>query len=189
MATSTSSTVANAYARSLLDLANGQNQANEIGQELTQIREVLDAAPEFEAMLSSPAVTESVRTSLLQRSFEGKVHPLMWNFLGVLSVKGRLSELRNVEAAYSDMLDEQFGKVEVDVTVAQRLDDDELDRVRQAVSEALKRDAVVHQYVDESIIGGLILRVQDKLIDTSVRGQLAAIKQKMLATRPKAAAL
>ncbi|QOV89143.1 ATP synthase F1 subunit delta [Humisphaera borealis] len=184
-----SSTVANAYARSLLDLANGQSQATEIGQELSQIKEVLDAEPAFAAMLSNPAISEASRVSILQRAFEGKVHPLVWNFLRVLNVKGRLGELRAIDTAYSDMLDEQFGKVEVDVTVAQRLEDWQLEQVRQAVSSALKRDAVVHQYVDESIIGGLILRVQDKLIDTSVRGQLASIKQKMLAVRPTSASV
>jgi len=184
----TSSTVANAYARSLLELANAQNQPTEVGQELTQIREVLDAAPEFEALVANPAVSQASRLELLERSFKGKVLPLVWSFVGVLNEKGRLGELRGIEAAYSDLLDQQFGKIEVDVTVAQRLEDWQLDQVRQAVSESLKRDAVVHQYVDESIIGGLILRVQDKLIDTSVRGQLATIKQKMLAAKPNLAA-
>ena len=49
------------------------------------------------------------------------------------------------------------------------------------MSQALKKDAVVHQYVDESIIGGLVLRVQDQLIDASVRHQLDAMKQRLLA--------
>jgi F-type H+-transporting ATPase subunit delta len=68
----------------------------------------------------------------------------------------------------------------VDVTVAQRLSPDELENVRRRVSQALGKDAVVHQYVDESIIGGLVLRVQDQLIDASVRYQLDAMKQRLL---------
>jgi F-type H+-transporting ATPase subunit delta len=78
------------------------------------------------------------------------------------------------------MLDEQLGKIEVDVTVAQKLSSEQLEEVRQRVSAALKKDAVVHQYVDESIIGGLVIRVQDKLIDASVKTQLAAMKQQLL---------
>ena len=110
---------------------------------------------------------------------------LWWKFLRLLNVKGRLGLLRQIDQAFDDLLDEQFGKVEVDVTVAQRLSDDELEQVRQTVGAALKRDAVIHQYVDESIIGGLVLRVQDRLIDSSVRAQLAAIKEQMLAARPR----
>ena len=50
---------------------------------------------------------------------------------------------------------------------------------------ALGKDAVVHQYVDEAIIGGLVIRVGDKLIDASVRNQLSAMRQQLLAAAPK----
>lgn len=179
------SAAASSYAKALLDLANGQNQAREVGQELNQVRELIDADASFEAFLANPTVSADSREQLLQRAFDGKVLPLMWKFLRLLNVKGRLGLLRQIDQAFDDLLDEQFGKVEVDVTVAQRLSDDELEQVRQTVGTALKRDAVIHQYVDESIIGGLVLRVQDRLIDSSVRAQLAAIKEQMLAARPR----
>ena len=88
--------------------------------------------------------------------------------------------LSEIVGAYDELLDEQMAKVEVDVTVAQKLDAQQLELVRQRVSAALKKDAVVHQYVDDTIIGGLILRVQDQLIDGSVRHQLQAIKEKLM---------
>jgi F-type H+-transporting ATPase subunit delta len=87
--------------------------------------------------------------------------------------------------AFNDLLEEQLGNVEVDVTVAQRLDAGQLEQVRQRVSQALGRAAVVHQYVDESIIGGLVLRVQDKLIDASVRFQLDQMRRRLLQAVPK----
>ena len=52
------------------------------------------------------------------------------------------------------------------------------------VGAALKKDAVVHPYVDESLIGGMVLRVGDRLVDGSVKGQLAAMKKQMLAQPP-----
>ena len=69
----------------------------------------------------------------------------------------------------------------MDVTVAQKLTPDQLEQVRQKVSAALNKDAVVHQYVDDSIIGGLILRVQDKLIDASVKTQIQKLREQLLA--------
>ncbi len=80
---------------------------------------------------------------------------------------------------FCDLLDEKYGKIEVDVTTAHKLTADELENVRQRVSTALKRDAIIHQYVDESLIGGMLLRVQDQLIDASVKSQLEKIKQKL----------
>jgi F-type H+-transporting ATPase subunit delta len=103
----------------------------------------------------------------------------------VVAEKHRLGSLPAISAAYDELLDKQLGKVEVDVIVAQRLTPDALETVRRRVSAALKRDAVVHPYVDESIIGGMILRVQDQLIDGSIRTQLKTIRQRMIAARPK----
>lgn len=183
------STAADSYARALLELANAEQRAQEVGQELAQIREVLDAEPGFDQYVANPSVGPAAREPLLRRAFDGRVSPLTWNFLRLLNQKGRLADFRRIEQSYDELLDKQFGKVEVDVTVAERLDDAALDDVRRAVSEALGRDAVVHQYVDASIIGGLVLRVQDKLIDTSVRAQLASLRQQMLAARPRAATM
>jgi F-type H+-transporting ATPase subunit delta len=81
--------------------------------------------------------------------------------------------------AYAALLDEKLGKVEVDVTVASRLSNEELEQVRQLVNRALKKDAVVHQYVDESIIGGIVLKVGDRLIDGSVRTQLEQVRSRL----------
>ncbi len=177
---------ADAYARSLLELANeGQQQAQAIGEELSAIVQIIQANPSFSDFLADPGIAESERTAALDRIFRGRVSQLMMNFLGVLNVKGRLRLLPQIGSAYEELLDEQLGNVEVDVTVAQRLGPAELEQVRTRVSQALGKNAIVHQYVDDSIIGGLILRVQDELIDSSVRYQLSAMRAQLLASRPR----
>ena len=180
-----SSSVATAYAKPLLELANEQNQAEAIGQELRGLREILESNPTFAEFLSNPGVSEAERAEVLKRTFEGRASPLLFNFLRVLNARGRAGLIAQVSQAYDDLLDELFGKIEVDVTVAQRLTPEELEEVRRRVSQALGKEAVVHQYLDESIIGGLLLRVQDRLIDASVRSQLRSMKHQMMAARPR----
>jgi len=107
------------------------------------------------------------------------------NFMLVANRKGRLGDLRQIASTYSELLDQQSGIVEVDVYVAQKLSDDEMEEVRQKVGAALKREVVLHQYVDESIIGGLVLRLEDRLLDASVRAQLKSIRRQLLAARRK----
>ena len=172
------------YARSLLELAEDQNQADAIGEELVQLGQVLDANPVFVQFLADPGISVDERAKALVNTFGGKISPLMSNFLGVLNRKNKMSLLAQIVSAYGDLYDEKHGKIEVDVTVAHKLTADELENVRQRVSSALKKDAVVHTYVDESIIGGMLLRVQDQLIDASVRGQLQAIKEQILSKKP-----
>ena len=174
-----------AYARSMLELANERGQAEDIGREMSGILELTQQNPTFAAFLADPGIGATERTETLDRIFRGRVSPLVMNFLGVLNNKGRLRLMGSIAEAYVNLLDEQQGNVEVDVTVAQRLSPDQLEQVRQRVSQALGKNAVVHQYVDEDIIGGLVLRVEDRLIDASVRYQLEAMRERLLAARSK----
>ena len=175
------SPLAIAYASSLLDLASEQNQAEPIGQELAALKQIVQENRTFALFLADPAIGHTERTDALNRIFGGKISKLMHNFIGVLNEKGRLSSLVAIADAYDDLLSEKLGKVEVDVTVATKLSPDLLEDVRKRVSAALKKDAIVQEHVDESIIGGLIIRVGDKLMDASVKTQLAAMKQQLLA--------
>jgi F-type H+-transporting ATPase subunit delta len=173
------------YAKALIELASAQNQAQPVGDELAAIRQVLDSDPEFGAFLADPAIGRSKRTATLEKIFAGSASPLVMNFLRVLDRHGRLNHLADIAAAYADLLDEQVGNVEVELTVAYRLSDDDLERVRQQIGSTMGRHALVHQTVDDSIIGGMILRVKDRLIDASVRYQLTAMREKLLAAAPK----
>jgi F-type H+-transporting ATPase subunit delta len=179
------SPIATAYARSLLDLANGQNQAKEIGQELNDLAKVIDSDPSFQTFLSNPAIGHADREQLIIKVFQGRVAPLLMNFLLVANRRARLGLLGEMAVAYSDLLDQQFGIIEVDATVSQRLSPDEFEQVRQRIAQTLKREVVLHQYIDESIIGGLVLRIGDRLLDASVKAQLRAIRRQLLTRRNK----
>jgi F-type H+-transporting ATPase subunit delta len=174
-----------AYARSLLELANERNQADEVGQEMAAVREITDENPSFAQFLADPGIGATERTATLDKVFRGRASPLVMNFLGVLNNKGRLRLLGPIAQALGDLLDRQRGNVEVDVTVAQQLSPDQLEQVRRRVSQALGKNAVVRQHVDPDVIGGLVLRVEDRLIDASVRYQLEAMRERLLSARRK----
>jgi F-type H+-transporting ATPase subunit delta len=173
------------YARALLDLANEQKQAEATGEELRELGLIIEGNKSLGSFLSDPGISAGDRTALLNKVFKGKVSQLVMNTMGVLNSKGRLGLLHGITEAYGELLDEQLGKIEVDVTVAQKLGAADLEQVRQRIGQALKKDAIVHQYVDEKIIGGMVLRVDDKLIDASVKHQLETMKRKMLMATPR----
>ena len=171
------------YAQALLELAG--DDAVQIGDELTDLRQIVDENPTFQKFLADPSIGDTERNGLLERTFKGKVSQLVWNFLGVLNAKNRLGRLADIAGAYHTRLDEKLGKVEVTLTVAQPLTDEQLINAQQQISTALGKDAIIHSHVDESIIGGMIVRVKDKLLDASVRYQLQAMKEQLLAKMPK----
>ena len=167
------SPLAISYADALLQLANESKSAQPIGAELNDIKQLIAENDLFAQLLADPAISTEERGQFLHRVFDGQASTLMMHFLGLVNEKGRLNLLTSIAGAYHDLLDQQQGIVEVDVTVAHQVSSDELDAIRKKVSDALKREAVVYQYVDPSIIGGLILRVKDQLIDGSVRARSA----------------
>src|SRR5437762_327777 len=139
------------YARALLDLANEKKQAEAIGQEMAELGKIIEGNKSLASFLSDPGISSADRTEMLNKVFRGKVTPLVMNLMGVLNSKRRLGLLHAIVDAYQELLDEQLGKVEVDVMVAQKLDSQTLEEVRKKISAALKKDAIIHQYVDDKI--------------------------------------
>lgn len=179
------SATALAYARSLLELANEREEARSVYDEFAGLGEILQANPIFAEYLSDPAIRQSDRRAAIERIFRGRISDLFLNFLGVLNRNGRMRKLAEIQAAYTELYDELLGNIEVDVTSVQKLSEQDVETVRQRVGAALGKNAIVYQYVDESILGGLVLRVQDRLIDASVRNQLKVMREKLLAAKPK----
>src|ERR1700722_13499393 len=118
--------IAITYAHAILELAGETADmpggAEIIGQELASLRQMMVEEPLVRALLMDPALSQEDRYQLLERVFAGRVSPLLLKFLHLLGAKGRLNMLSSIAGAYQILLDQQLGKVEVDVTVPQRLD-------------------------------------------------------------------
>lgn len=176
--------VARVYAQSLFELgeaAGGDAKLVEIGEELQSIVELVRADSTFAEFLRSPIVEREKRANTLRRVFDGQVTDVLLRFLLVLNDKGRLGHLDDISDGYGELLNDRFGRIEVDVyTVDGALDAAQLEQLAQKVKARLGKDPVFHQYADPSMIGGLVLRIGDQLIDGSVRGQLRGLRESLL---------
>lgn len=185
--TTTSETVdavARVYAQSLLELADaagGDEKIVETGGELSVITEMIRGDAEVAEFLRSPIIDSEKRAEALRRIFEGRVSDLVLRFMLVLNGKGRLGEFGAMTSAFDQLVNERMGRVEVDVmTVDGSLDPEQLAVLGEKVKAKLGKEPVFHQYADDSLIGGLVLRVGDQLIDGSVRGQLRRMREELL---------
>ena len=174
------STLALTYAQSLLELANEQGQTAAVANDVDALGQILEQHSEFLDFLKSPGISNEERSGAISKTFGGRLSVLLERFLHLMSERGRLGVLPQVLEAFEHLLDQQLGKVEVDVTVAEKLSEDELEAVRKRVSTALGKEAVIHQYVDAEIIGGIVLRVGDQVVDASIRRQLEAMRRKLM---------
>ncbi len=174
------SPLANSYARSLLELADERGITERIGSQVGDLQAILAENPTFVQFLADPAIAADERSTLLKNVFGGQVDPLLMSFLGVMNDKNRLSLLPDVCGAFDELLADERGIVEVDVTVPRKMGKAELESVRAKVADALGKEVVIHQYVDETLLGGLVIKVGDTLIDGSVRKQLDEMRQTLL---------
>ena len=182
MATQTDA-VARLYASSLYELADnagGPDKVQEVGDELEQVCELARSDSSFREFLASPVIENDARSEAIQKMFGERVTDLTLRFMLVLNAKGRLGHFETVTAAYDELVQEAHGKVEVDVWTASPLGSDQLDMLKGRVKDALGREPIFHQYTDESMIGGMRMRVGDQLIDGSVSTRLRRLRESLL---------
>ena len=177
--------LAEVYASSLYELADeagGLEKIIQLGDELHQICALTGALPAFAEFLASPIIEKHKRSAVLGRIFRDRVTDLMLRFLLVLNDKGRLGHLERIGRAYGAMVQEAHGRIDVDVYTAVALDDKAQRRIGHRIREVIEKEPVLHAFVDESMLGGLTLRIGDQLMDGSVATRLRRLKQNLLTT-------
>jgi F-type H+-transporting ATPase subunit delta len=169
------------YAQALLELADARGVTDAVADDVAKIGTLIEQDRSFAEYVADPSVGHVDRDARLSRVFEGQAQPLTLSYLKMLSAKGRLHSFRGIAAAFKQLLDTRAGRIDVNVTVPQQLSSDELENVRHQIATRLSKDVTIHQHIDESIIGGLIVRIGDTLIDGSVKSQLETLKRRMIA--------
>ena len=171
--------LAETYAEALFELTEEAGNSAEIAEELERLANLVAEQPDLMSLLHNRAIPKNRRAQSLRDIFEGRVSELVYKFLQVLNTNDRLGRLEEVAAAYIKLNKAQRGEVDVDVYSARPLDKGQMRDIADRVGGALGRTAVIHPRVDESLIGGLKLRVGDRLIDASVAAQLERLKRQM----------
>lgn len=167
------------YAKALLGAAGGKT--DEIVSQLEAVvKECLDRYPALEQALGSPNIVQEEKEAMLDRIFGGKVDTMLLNFIKVLCRRGRAGSLRSVQITASTLRDEELGRLHVRVTSAMPLSDDQRNSIKAQIKSAFGKDAVLQELTDASLLGGVILRIGDKVYDGSVLGKLQQMRQTVL---------
>lgn len=168
------------YAEALFQAAR---ERDELEQTLDDLREFIDALRESEELrlfYYGGQVPEREKRRAIDALTEGMTRSTT-NFLKVLSDNGREEILEEVVLRYEDLVKEHLGRVEVDLITAVELSEEELDGIRERLGRILEgQEVVLHPRVDPEILGGAVFRFGGRMVDGSVRGQLASLREEML---------
>lgn len=163
------------YAKALLGAA-GSNVDSVVGELEAVVGECLDKHPNLETALASPRINQEQKESLLDRIFSGRVDATLLNFLKVLCRRDRIASLRAIQVTATEMREEQLGKQRVLVTSAQPLTDEQRNNIASALKTAYGKESVLVEKIDETLLGGVVLRIGDEVLDGSVLGKMDSIR-------------
>ncbi len=167
------------YAQAALGLADKQGEASDLLTELNELVELLSTESVLEEYLTSPLVGRAERGATHEKLFRGKLSDLLLDTLQVMNKKGRAGLVRALAATYRKEVEELNQLVGVRVRSALPLTEELREGLRSAVSRFSGRTAQLEEEIDESLLGGLVLHVGDRKIDTSLAKDLSAISAQL----------
>jgi F-type H+-transporting ATPase subunit delta len=176
--------IARNYAETLFALAKrhgGQQGIEEYLRAVDEVAELLRQEPRVREFLESPRVDVEAKQRALRASFAGRVPEMFLRFLLVVVEKRRQGLLREIAEAFHALVNEAYGRVPATITLAQAPDPALQQEIVAALQQRLGKVVVPTFHVDPELIGGLVVRVGDQILDGSLRSRLGALRRRMLA--------
>lgn len=173
------SIVARSYAASVFELAQTHGLLDEFTASFNALSGVLSDA-RVRTFLESPKLDRATKKNALREALGEHVHPLFLNFLLVVIDKRRQNLLSDIAREFQALVEEAHGRMHVSVTVAHEPSAELHQEIRSKLSDIFGKTVVPHVHVDGRILGGIIVRHEDKVIDGSLRRRLVAMRRRLL---------
>jgi F-type H+-transporting ATPase subunit delta len=181
---STSTGIAQRYAMAVLDLTREAGTLAALEADIDALDSVLSESSDFRTLVSSPLYSaEEQSGALAALAQKMKLSPTISNTLNLLASKRRLFILPQLVAVLRSMVADEKGEVTAQVTAASALTKAQSDKLAKSLKASVGKDVKINVAVDESLIGGLIVQVGSKMIDTSIRSKLANLQNAMKEVR------
>jgi F-type H+-transporting ATPase subunit delta len=150
--------------------------------ELGGLRDAVESVDELRALLENPEVDSRVKQDVLAQVAEGS-DELVVNFVRLLAEKGRAAEIPQVVADFESLVAEEERILDVELTTAHELSDEEFGRILARIEQASGRKVQAERTVDPDVIGGIVLQAGSMRLDASVRGRLERLRHELTHAR------
>ncbi len=179
-ASSLTSGVAGRYATALFEIANEASTLAAVEADLNALEAALAVSAELRELISSPLYTRDQQAAVMaELSTQMKFGMEVTNTIALMATKRRLFVLPDMITAVKALAADARGEISADVTAATALTTKQQESLAKALSKSAGKDVTINMSVDESIIGGLIVKMGSKMIDTSVVSKLANLQNAM----------
>jgi len=174
---SSSSGVTDRYASALFDLALGEKKLDSVLKDLTRFDALLAGSEDLMRLVRSPVFSAEDQFAAVDGILnKAKISGITGNFIRVVAKNRRLFAMPGMLSAFQHLLAEHKGEASADVSVAQPLTAQQTKELKAALKSVVGKDVAINATVDPSLIGGMIVKIGSRQIDTSLRTKLSSLK-------------
>jgi F-type H+-transporting ATPase subunit delta len=171
--------IAKNYAEALLTLAQNAKDPAGWGAMIADVAAAIGREPKLRLFLDSPRVSVTEKNEILSKAFQDRLPRLLVRFLQILVANRRQNLIPEISSAYDDLLSAVENRVHADVTVARPMTPDEEKTWTAQMSKAVGKTVVPRIRIDPAIMGGIVIRYGDTIMDGSVRHRLSLLRQRL----------
>lgn len=178
--TSLTAGAAGRYAKALFELAEEAGTLDQAETDLVALQGALDESDDLVSLIRDPIYTRAQQGAAMAAVCDAMgVSTLVKNVVGLMATKRRLFALPQMIRTFQALMADHRGEITAEVTAARALSDTQTSALAEQIKSATGRDVNLNVTVDEDIIGGLVVRVGSKMIDSSIRSKLANLQNAM----------
>jgi F-type H+-transporting ATPase subunit delta len=172
--------LAGRYARALFELAQEQKAVDAVSADLASLRRAMETSSDLNRLVRSPVFGAEDQAKALKAVLEKMgANALSIKFVLLVAQKRRLFVLTQIIRQYEHLVAKSRGETEAEVTAARALNDAEIDALKAALKSSLGKEPRLHAKVDPALLGGLIVKVGSRMIDSSLRTKLDGLRAAM----------
>src|SRR5690606_19751092 len=170
--------VASRYAKSLIDLSLEQESLDAVKADIEGVIAIIKSNTELQAVLNNPIIKTDKKLAILKALFQGKIRPEILEFFNIMVRKGRAELVYATALEFVREYNEVKGIVHAEVVSASPLSEANLQALKEQIAAQINAQVILANKVDKSLIGGLVVKVGDKLIDASIQGKLKKLERR-----------
>lgn len=173
------STIARNYAETLLALAGKANDTAGWGRMIEQVAQAMRDEGTLRAFLAAPQVSDEQKNLILSRAFQDRMPRLFVRYLQALVKNRRQLLIPAIAESYHQLVDEREGRVHARVTYPNAVPEAEVQQLAATLGERIGAEVIPHVTVDERLLGGVVVRIGDRVYDGSVQRRVEMLRRRM----------
>ena len=173
--------ISKTYGEALYELAIEENKVDSFAEEIALLRGILADSRELNSLMNHPKIAKEEKLQVMKRVFEGRLDAQLLGFLSLIITKDRYSEVDNILRYFLDHVKELKGIGVAHVASAEPLKEEQKQQIVDKLLETTSYQQMeMHYAVDSGLIGGIVIRIGDRVVDSSIRTKLEELQKSLM---------